>query len=186
MHPKALLDACADLLRQVLRFERLGRRVPFDAPAGSLREEERATVAIARALQDATPGHGLIIFDESTRALGRRSLEHFFQILDEIVATGTSILLITHRLEEIVDAADRVTILRDGRVVESGREVAGRATIRPCPTTRRLRGMARTRTARRQAATRPRHRLRRAKSHRHSRWRSPPSSCAASSSSPSR
>ncbi len=106
-------------------FERLGRRVPFDVPVSSLREEDRATVAIARALQDATPGHGLIIFDESTRALGRRSLEHFFGMLDEIVATGTSILLITHRLEEIVGAADRVTILRDGRVVESGREVAG-------------------------------------------------------------
>jgi len=106
-------------------FERLGRSVPFAAPVSALREEERATVAIARALQDATPGRGLIIFDESTRALGRRSLEHFFTILDQIVASGTSILLITHRLEEIVDAADRVTILRDGRVVEAGREVAG-------------------------------------------------------------
>ncbi|WP_204773027.1 sugar ABC transporter ATP-binding protein [Orlajensenia leifsoniae] len=106
-------------------FERLGRSVPLDAKVGTLREEERATVAIARALQDAHAGTGLIIFDESTRALGRRSLEHFFQILDEIVATGTAVLLITHRLEEIVDAADRVTVLRDGRVVESGREVVG-------------------------------------------------------------
>jgi len=106
-------------------FERLGRSVPLDAPVSTLREEERATVAIARALQDATAGSGLIIFDESTRALGRRSLEHFFEILDEIVATGTAVLLITHRLEEVVDAADRVTVLRDGRVVESGREVAG-------------------------------------------------------------
>lgn len=106
-------------------FERLGRSVPFNAIVGELSEEERATVAIARALQDATPGRGLIIFDESTRALGRRSLEHFFGILDEIVATGTSILLITHRLEEVVDAADRVTVLRDGRVVEAGRPVAG-------------------------------------------------------------
>lgn len=106
-------------------FERLGRQIPLDALVGELREEERATVAIARAVQDARPGTGLIIFDESTRALGRRSLEHFFQICDDIVATGTSILMITHRLEEVVDAADRVTVLRDGRVVESGRRVAG-------------------------------------------------------------
>lgn len=106
-------------------FARLGRSVPLDAKVGSLREEERATVAIARALQDAAEGTGLIIFDESTRALGRRSLEHFFHILDEIVATGTAVLLITHRLEEIVDAADRVTVLRDGRVVEQGRDVSG-------------------------------------------------------------
>jgi ribose transport system ATP-binding protein len=106
-------------------FERLGRSVPLDVDVAALREEERATVAIARALQDATPGRGLIIFDESTRALGRRALEHFFRILDEIVATGTAVLMITHRLEEVVDAADRVTVLRDGRVIEAGREVAG-------------------------------------------------------------
>ncbi|MGC3992824.1 MAG: sugar ABC transporter ATP-binding protein [Propionicimonas sp.] len=106
-------------------FERLGRAVPLDAAAGTLREEDRATVAIARALQDVHAGTGLIIFDESTRSLGRPSLEHFFGILDEIVATGTAVLMITHRLEEVVDAADRVTVLRDGAVVESGRPVAG-------------------------------------------------------------
>ncbi|GIJ62840.1 ribose import ATP-binding protein RbsA [Virgisporangium aurantiacum] len=106
-------------------FERLGRVVPLDAPVGTLREDERATVAIARALQDVHAGTGLIIFDESTRALSRPALEHFFTILDEIVATGTAVLLITHRLEEVVDAADRVTVLRDGAVVEGGRELAG-------------------------------------------------------------
>jgi ribose transport system ATP-binding protein len=106
-------------------FERLGASIPLDVPVGSLREDQRATVAIARALQDLQPGSGLIIFDESTRALGRPALEHFFEILDGIVATGTAALLITHRLEEVVDAADRVTVLRDGRVVEAGRRVAG-------------------------------------------------------------
>lgn len=119
------IDWKSERAQSELVFERLGRHVPFEARVSALREEERATVAIARALQDATPGRGLVIFDESTRALGRRALEHFFGILDEIVATGTAVLLITHRLEEIVGAADRVTILRDGRVVESGREVAG-------------------------------------------------------------
>lgn len=106
-------------------FERIGRSVPLDVPVASLHEEDRATVAIARALQDAEPGSGLIIFDESTRALSRRALEHFFALLHEIVATDTAVLMITHRLEEVLDAADRVTILRDGRAVVSGREVAG-------------------------------------------------------------
>ncbi|MGV9711733.1 sugar ABC transporter ATP-binding protein [Gordonia sp. NPDC003424] len=104
-------------------FDRLRRSVPLNARVGDLREDERAIVAIARALQDVHEGSGLIIFDESTRALGRRSLENFFGILDDIVQTGTAVLMITHRLEEIVDAADRVTILRDGAAVESGRVV---------------------------------------------------------------
>ncbi|WP_460774533.1 sugar ABC transporter ATP-binding protein [Microbacterium sp. GXF7504] len=106
-------------------FERIGRRVDLDAPVASLHEEDRATVAIARALQDAEAGSGLIMFDESTRALSRRALEHFFTLLHEIVATGTAVLMITHRLEEVLDAADRVTVLRDGRAVVSGAPVAG-------------------------------------------------------------
>lgn len=104
---------------------RIGRSVPLDAKVDHLHEEERSTIAIARALQDAEPGSGLMIFDESTRALSRRSLEHFFKLLDEIVASGTGILMITHRLEEVLDAADRVTVLRDGRTAASGRQVAG-------------------------------------------------------------
>ncbi|MGA4981096.1 sugar ABC transporter ATP-binding protein [Streptomyces cellulosae] len=107
-------------------FERLGpRRIPLDAKVADLHEDEKAVVAIARAVQDLEDGRGVIIFDESTRALGRTSLERFFALLDRIVATGTSALLITHRLEEVVEAADRVTVLRDGEIVVTGQEVEG-------------------------------------------------------------
>lgn len=106
-------------------FERMGRHIPLDAKVGDLREDERAVVAIARALQDLPDDGGLIILDESTRALGRESLERFFGLLDGIVARGTSVLLITHRLEEVLDAADRVTVLRDGEVVVAGHPVEG-------------------------------------------------------------
>jgi ribose transport system ATP-binding protein len=109
--------------REVLA--RLGRSVPLDARVGSLGEEDRATVAIARALQDAPSGEGVIIFDESTRSLNRETLEHFYELLDGVVGTGTSVLLITHRLEEVIQAADRVTVLRDGVAVESGRSTTG-------------------------------------------------------------
>jgi ribose transport system ATP-binding protein len=106
-------------------FARMGRDIPLDARVGDLREDERAVVAIARALQDLPEDGGLIILDESTRALGREALERFFELLDSIVARGTSVLLITHRLEEVVDAADRVTVMRDGQVVVAGRPVDG-------------------------------------------------------------
>jgi len=108
-------------------FDRLGRHVSLDALVHTLSEEDRASVAIARALQDTPEGGGLVIFDESTRALSRRSLEHFYEMLDGVIASGTSALLITHRLEEVIDAADRVTVLRDGQVVASGVAVKGRS-----------------------------------------------------------
>jgi ribose transport system ATP-binding protein len=105
-------------------FDRLGRHVPLDAPVHRLSGEDRATVAIARAMQDTPEGGGLIIFDESTRALSRRSLEHFYEVLDGVVRSGTAALLISHRLEEVADAADRVSVLRDGELVEAGLPVA--------------------------------------------------------------
>jgi ribose transport system ATP-binding protein len=105
-------------------LQRLGHPVPLDARVGDLSEEDRATVAIARALQDAEPGRGIIIFDESTRSLSRASLEHFYALLDDIVATGTSVLLISHHMEEVLEATDRVTVLRDGVAVETGLRTA--------------------------------------------------------------
>ena len=110
---------------EILQTLAQGRKLNLDQRVGSLREEDRATVAIARALQDAPDGGGLVIFDESTRALPRPSLEHFYSILDPVVKTGTSVLLITHRLEEVRDAADRVTVLRDGHVIEAGVSTTG-------------------------------------------------------------
>ena len=106
-------------------LERLGHPVPLDARVGELSEEDRATVAIARALQDATPGRGVIVFDESTRSLSRASLEHFYDMLQDVVATGTAVLLISHHMDEVLEATDRVTVLRDGVVVEQGLRTAG-------------------------------------------------------------
>ena len=104
---------------------RLGRQVPLDVAVRHLSDEDRATLAIARAVQDAKDGGGLIIFDESTRSLSRRTMEHFYELVDDIVASGTSVLLISHGLEEVLQAADRVTVMRDGEVVEAGVETTG-------------------------------------------------------------
>ena len=61
---------------------RLGRSLDIDQPVGHLSAEDRAAVAIARALQDHRPGGGLIIFDESTRALGREARARFYSLVD--------------------------------------------------------------------------------------------------------
>jgi ribose transport system ATP-binding protein len=99
---------------------RLGRSIDITRLAGTLSAEDRATIAIARAVQDHRPGGGLIIFDESTRALGTAARGRFFGLVRSLIAAGASVLLISHRLEEIVEATDRVTVLRDGEIVETG------------------------------------------------------------------
>jgi ribose transport system ATP-binding protein len=111
---RAEQDAAAEVLA------RLGRSIDVTRLAGALSAEDRATIAIARAMQDHRPGGGLIIFDESTRALGKSARGRFFELVRSLISSGASVLLISHRLEEIVEATDRVTVLRDGEVVEAG------------------------------------------------------------------
>jgi ribose transport system ATP-binding protein len=82
-----------------------------DLPPG-----QRALVAIARALQSHEPGRGCIVFDESTQSLPRESLGEFYDVVGELAAGGTSVLLVSHRLDEVLRLADRVTVLQDGRV----------------------------------------------------------------------
>ena len=114
INSRAEQEAVAEVLA------RLGRTIDVTAPAGTLTAEDRATIAIARAMQDHRPGGGLIIFDESTRALGKSARGRFFELVRSLIDGGASVLLISHQLEEIVGATDRVTVLRDGQVVETG------------------------------------------------------------------
>ena len=101
-------------------FDRLGTRVGVNERVGALSAEDRAAVAIARAMQDHEPGGGLIIFDESTRAMGKEARGRFFALVRSVIDSGASVLMISHQLEEVVEVTDRVTVLRDGQVVEAG------------------------------------------------------------------
>lgn len=95
----------------------LGAVIDPDAPVAGLSLAERAEVAIARALQHHEPGRGVVMFDESTRALPRDARSHFHSLVRDIVGRGGSVLLVSHQLEEVLEHTDRVTVLRDGRVV---------------------------------------------------------------------
>jgi ribose transport system ATP-binding protein len=101
-------------------LERLECEIALDAVVGTLRAEEKATLAIARAIQSHTPGNGLIIFDESTKALNRDALRRFYKLIRSIIDDGASVLLICHRLEEVLEHTDRVTVLRDGKLAATG------------------------------------------------------------------
>ena len=90
------------------------------APVAALAPEQRACVAIARALRTQVSGSGLIILDESTRALSIEAMGTFYRSLRHAVSAGGSVLVVAHSLQEVMAEADRVTILRDGKVIGAG------------------------------------------------------------------
>jgi ribose transport system ATP-binding protein len=71
-------------------------------------------VEIAKALSQDTR---ILIMDEPTASLAASEVEALFRIIDRLKRRGIAIVYITHRLEEVMAVADRVTVLRDGRVV---------------------------------------------------------------------
>lgn len=81
----------------------------------TLRHAQRASVAIARAIQGIDLGEGLIVFDESTQSLPRDILHEFYAQVRRIAASGTSVLIVSHRLDEVLALCDTITVLEDGR-----------------------------------------------------------------------
>jgi ribose transport system ATP-binding protein len=106
-------------------LDRLGVSLSPARLVGTLTAAQRAEVAIARAMRDHTPGSGLIILDESTRALSGADLEHIHQLLRRIAADGSSALMVSHSLSELMSVTDRTTVLRDGRVAGGGLPTSG-------------------------------------------------------------
>lgn len=103
-------------------LDRFDLRVDAHASVGSLSALGRAQVAIARAL---APLHGetgnrrnaLLVLDEPTVYLPKKEVGQLFTLLNRVVADGHAVLLVTHRLSELLDHTDRVSVLRDARVV---------------------------------------------------------------------
>jgi rhamnose transport system ATP-binding protein len=92
-------------------LERIGANISPDVLVASLSMPEQQLVEIAKAL-DANAS--VLIMDEPTASLGERDAENLFRIVLELRASGTGIIYISHRLEELFHIADRVTVLRDG------------------------------------------------------------------------
>ena len=115
-------------VRESLRPFGLGHIEP-EAEVRTLREVERALIAIVRAL-DRLKGEerGVLVLDEPTAYLPRDGVERLFAAVRTVASQGIGVLFVTHRLEEVRALTDRVTILRDGAHVETGRHgVAERA-----------------------------------------------------------
>lgn len=85
-----------------------------DTPVSELSRTERSLLAIARAL--ATDAR-LIVLDEPTASLPQGDVEHLFTVLASLRARGVGMIYVSHRLDEIFRIADRVAVMRDGRLV---------------------------------------------------------------------
>jgi len=99
---------------------RLGVDLDPTRLVGTLSAAQRAEVAIARAMRDLDEGSGLVILDESTRALSGTDLKRIHALLARIAASGSAALMISHNLTELMAVTDRLTVLRDGRLVGAG------------------------------------------------------------------
>lgn len=93
---------------------RIGVEVDVEKPVSELRAVERSAIAIARALDESHGEIRLLVLDEPTAALPPAEVEALFRVLHEVVEQGVAILYVSHRLEEILGLAQRVTVLRDG------------------------------------------------------------------------
>ncbi|MBB1250297.1 sugar ABC transporter ATP-binding protein [Rhizobium sp. G21] len=101
--------------RQVL--QRLNFNVDPGQLAGSLSAAKRQMVEIARAvLNDAR----VIILDEPTAALTPEETEHLFELMGALKKRGVAMIFISHALEEALTYADRISVLRNGRLVATG------------------------------------------------------------------
>lgn len=106
-----------DLYRSAARLlDELHLKIDPHAEAGTLGIGQQQIVEIAKALsQDAR----VLVLDEPTAALTESEVDTLFEILGSLKAKGVGLVYISHKLDEVFRASDRITVLRDGRTVGS-------------------------------------------------------------------
>jgi len=107
---RAMRSAAADLLGQ------LECRVRPEQPVSTLRVGDQQLVEIAKALSLKSE---ILIMDEPTSALTESEVERLFRVINRLRSQGVTILYISHKMDEVFANANRVTVLRDGRHVQT-------------------------------------------------------------------
>ncbi|MDQ6598687.1 sugar ABC transporter ATP-binding protein [Bacillus salipaludis] len=98
------------------QFDRLAVSIPLDQEAGGCSVGEQQMIEIAKALMTEAK---VIIMDEPTAALTEREISKLFDVIASLKKEGVSIVYISHRMEEIFAICDRITVMRDGKTVDT-------------------------------------------------------------------
>ncbi len=111
-----LIDDSLDKARAELNrlSDEFGLSVPLDQPVEELSVGFQQRIEILKALYR---GARILILDEPTGVLTPQETEHLFKVLDSLKAQGTTVILITHKLREILAATDNVSVMRRGEMV---------------------------------------------------------------------
>ncbi len=97
-------------------MDKMGVHIPVDATMSELSVGQQQMVEICKALMvDAK----VLIMDEPTAALTQSETEVLFEVINSLREKGVSIVYISHRMEEIFELCDRITILRDGQYIDT-------------------------------------------------------------------
>jgi simple sugar transport system ATP-binding protein/D-xylose transport system ATP-binding protein len=105
---RRMVDGAADLLHE-LKI----RLASVQIPVGALSGGQRQAVAIARAILQ--QGR-VMLMDEPTAALGVRETQQVLDLVSQLRARGAAIILVSHNLENVFQVADRIQVMRLGRV----------------------------------------------------------------------
>ncbi|MEG7334806.1 ribose ABC transporter ATP-binding protein RbsA [Bacillus sp. 0102A] len=98
------------------QFDKLSVSLSLDQEAGECSVGQQQMVEIAKALMTNAE---VIIMDEPTAALTEREISKLFEVITALKKNGVSIVYISHRMEEIFAICDRITIMRDGKTVDT-------------------------------------------------------------------
>jgi ribose transport system ATP-binding protein len=94
--------------------ERLGRVIPLDEEIGKLSVSDRWMVSLGRSLMRPA---SFIAMDEPTASFTDDEVDRLMTVIDELTSSGVGILYVSHRLDEVLEVAEKITVLRSGRYV---------------------------------------------------------------------
>ncbi|CAM2876969.1 sugar ABC transporter ATP-binding protein [Paenibacillus sediminis] len=98
------------------QFRKLSVMISLNRIAGECSVGEQQMIEIAKALMTDSK---VIIMDEPTAALTEREIQKLFEVIASLKREGVSIIYISHRMEEIFTICDRITVMRDGKTVDT-------------------------------------------------------------------